>query len=67
MALCVVEENRCLNNIVEQCHGRVMLLARPGLNLGNCLSAQRTFADCGVMALIKKGQVQGTGGHGIQA
>ena len=56
-----------LNNIVEQDHRRIKRLVRPGLGFGRLLTARRTLAGYETMAMIRKGQVHGIGGHDMPA
>ena len=52
-----------LNNIVEQDHRRVKRLVRPGLGFGGFHTARRTLAGYEVIAMVRKGQVQGISGR----
>jgi transposase, IS6 family len=56
-----------LNNIVEQDHRRIKRLVRPGLGFGSLPTARRTLAGYEAMAMIRKGQVHGIGGHDMAA
>jgi IS6 family transposase len=56
-----------LNNIVEQDHRRIKRLVRPGLGFGSLPTARRTLAGYEAMAMIRKGQVHGIGGHDMPA
>ena len=56
-----------LNNIVEQDHRRIKRLVRPGLGFGSFPTARRTLAGYEAMAMIRKGQVHGIGGHDMPA
>jgi transposase-like protein len=58
---------KCLNNIVEQDHRRIKRLVRPGLGFGCLPTARRTLAGYEAMAMIRKGQVHGIGGHDMPA
>ena len=54
---------RYLNTVVEQDHRRIKRLVRPGLGFGSLHTARRTLAGYEVMAVIRKGQVDGIGGR----
>ena len=56
-----------LNNIVEQDHRRIRRLIRPGLGFGGFWTARRTLAGYEAMAMIRKGQVRGTGKRDMRA
>jgi IS6 family transposase len=56
-----------LNKIVEQDHRRIKRLVRPGLGFGSLPTARRTLAGYEAMAMIRKGQVHGIGGHDMAA
>ncbi len=62
-----LRQAKYLNNIVEQDHRRLRRLMRPGLGFGSFWTAQRTLAGYETMAMIRKGQVRGIGGHDMQA
>ena len=42
-------------------------LVRPGLGFGAFRTARRTLAGYEAMAMVRKGQVRGTGGRDIRA
>lgn len=61
-----LRQRKFLNNIVEQDHRRVKRLVRPGLGFGSFHTARRTLVGHEMMAMIRKGQVQGIGGRDMR-
>jgi hypothetical protein len=55
------------NDSVEQDHRRLERLVSPGLGFGGLQTARRTLAGDEARATIRKGQVRGIGGRGVQA
>ncbi len=58
-----IRQCKYLNNIIEQDHRRIKRKTRPMLGFKNFHAAQCTVAGMEVMAMIKKGQMQTSGGN----
>jgi IS6 family transposase len=56
-----------LNIIVDQDHGRIKRLTRPGFGFGGFWTAGRTLAGFATMAMIRKGQIRNIEGNDIGA
>jgi IS6 family transposase len=62
-----LQQRKYLNNIVEQDHRRIKRLVRPWPDFGSLPTASRTLVDYGVVAVIRKGQVNNVSGRNMKA
>ena len=53
-----LQQNKYLNNLVEQDHRGIKRLVKPGMGFGSFNTARRTIKGYEIMNMLKKGQVK---------
>jgi transposase-like protein len=54
-----LQQNKYLNNIVEQDHRGIKRLVKPGMGFGSFNTARRTLKGYEIMNMMRKGQIKG--------